>query len=123
MSLLLSIFFLVQEWIRSPASPLEALKKASKAETEAKKASKAETEIKKASKTEIEKAINSPFQSLLLTAPAALLVLRAGRKRAPIIKALETEKTLKQSIDRGKSRRAKKWSNSITLRLLYLFPI
>jgi hypothetical protein len=106
-SLLLSIFFLVQGWIKSQAPPSEALKEASKAETEAKKASKADTEIKKASKTEIEKAINSPFQPLLLTAPAALRVLRAGCKRTPIIKALKTKKTLKQSINKGKSRRVK----------------
>jgi hypothetical protein len=75
----------------------------------AKKASKTEVEAEaeKASKIETKKAINNPFRPSLSTAPAALPVSRAGRKRAPTIKALEAEKAPKQGIDRGKGRRAK----------------
>jgi hypothetical protein len=82
-------FSLVQRWIRSLVLSLEALKEASKTEAEA------------------EKAINNPFRPLLSTAPAALLVLRAGPKRAPIMKALEAEKAPKRGVNGGKSKRAK----------------
>jgi hypothetical protein len=83
--------FLVQGWIRSPALLLKALEKALKTEAE----------------TETENAINNAFQPLLLTAPASLPVLRAGRKRASIIKALEAERAPKRGMDGDKSRRAK----------------
>jgi hypothetical protein len=82
-------FFLAQEWIRSPALLLKALEKASETE--------AETEV----------TINNPFQPPLSTAPASLPVLRAGRKRALIIKALEAERAPKRGMDGGKGRRAK----------------
>jgi hypothetical protein len=105
--LLSTSFFLVQGWIRSPAPPLEALKEAPETETEVEKASKAEAETEKAPEAETEEAINDPFRPPLTTAPAALPVSRAGRKRAPIMKALEAEKAPKRGMDGGKSRRAK----------------
>jgi hypothetical protein len=101
--------FLAQGWIRSPAPTLEALKEAPEAEIEAEEApeAEAETETEEAPEAETEEAINDPFRPPPSTAPAALLVSRAGRKRAPTMKALEAEKAPKRGMDGGKGRRAK----------------
>jgi hypothetical protein len=56
---------------------------------------------------EAEIAINNPFRPPPSTAPASLPVLRAGRKRALIMKALEAEWAPKRGMDGGKGRRAK----------------
>jgi hypothetical protein len=100
---------LAQGWIRSPASPLEALKEAPEAETEAEEApeAEAEAEAEEAPEVETEEAINDPFRPPPSAAPAALPVSRAGRKRAPTMKALEAEKAPKRVMDGGKRRRAK----------------
>ena len=60
-------------------------------------------EAEEASKAE-EEAINDPFRPLSSIAPTALPTLRADRKRAPIIKALEAEKAPKRGINGGKGR-------------------
>jgi hypothetical protein len=56
---------------------------------------------------EAEVTIDDPFLPPPSTAPASLPVSRAGRKRAPTMKALEAERAPKRGIDGGKGRRAK----------------
>jgi hypothetical protein len=51
---------------------------------------------------EAEEVINDPFLPPPSTAPAALPVSRAGRKRAPTMKALEAEKVPKRGTEPGK---------------------
>jgi hypothetical protein len=55
---------------------------------------------------EAEEAIIDPFLPPQSTAPAAIYVSRAGRKRAPTMKALEAEKPPNRGIEqvRGKAR-------------------
>ena len=53
---------------------------------------------------EAEEAVDDPFMPPPLTAPAAIQVSRAGRKRAPLIKALEAEKAPKRGTKQGINR-------------------
>jgi hypothetical protein len=86
---------------------LEALKEAPETETEAEEAPEAEAEAEEAPEAETEEAINDSFRPPPSTAPAALPVSRAGRKRALTMNALEAEKAPKRGMDGGKGRRAK----------------
>jgi hypothetical protein len=49
-----------------------------------------------------EEAVKDPFLPLLLIAPAVIQTLRASRKRALIIKALEAKKAPKQSTEQSR---------------------
>jgi hypothetical protein len=83
--------FLAQGWIRSLTLPLEALEETPEVEAEA------EAE---------EEATDHPFRPPPPTTPVVLPVSRAGRRRAPTMKALEAEKVPKRGVDGGKVRRA-----------------
>jgi hypothetical protein len=51
-----------------------------------------------------EEAVEDPFLPPPSTAPAAIQTSRAGRKRAPTMKALEAEKAPKQGTGQGRGR-------------------
>jgi hypothetical protein len=91
-------FFLARGWIRRSAPLLEeAVEDMEEGEGNA----EAEEVIKEIE--EAEEVIDDPFVPPLPTAPAALLVSRAGRKRALTMKALEAEKAPKQGTEPGKA--------------------
>ena len=78
-------------------------KKATKEEAAEEEAAEEEKDTEEEEDTE-EEAIEDPFLPSPSTAPAAIQTSRAGRKRAPTMKALEAEKTPKRGTGQGRGR-------------------